>query len=51
MVHTTRKETAMSLNVAAPRGAGAPHWKTATFGWIAFVVAAVVLGGVVGTKR
>src|SRR5262245_29337189 len=52
MVHTTRKETAMSLNVAARAGRwSASHWKTATFGWIAFVVAAVVLGGVVGTKQ
>jgi uncharacterized membrane protein YdfJ with MMPL/SSD domain len=52
MVHTTRKETAMSLNVAARAGRwSASHWKTATFGWIAFVVAAVVLGGIVGTKQ
>jgi RND superfamily putative drug exporter len=29
----------------------ANHWKTATFGWLAFVVIAVVLGGVVGTKE
>jgi RND superfamily putative drug exporter len=28
----------------------AAHWKTATFGWLALVVAAVALGGQVGTK-
>jgi RND superfamily putative drug exporter len=27
----------------------ADHWKTATFGWLAFVVVAFVLGGMVGT--
>jgi RND superfamily putative drug exporter len=31
-------------------GWSASHWKTATFGWLAFVVAAVVLGGMAGTK-
>jgi uncharacterized membrane protein YdfJ with MMPL/SSD domain len=42
----------MSLNLAARAGRwSASHWKTATFGWIAFVVVAVVLGGVVGTKQ
>jgi uncharacterized membrane protein YdfJ with MMPL/SSD domain len=52
MVQTSRKETAMSLNLAARAGGwSASHWKTATFGWIAFVAAAVVLGGVVGTKQ
>jgi RND superfamily putative drug exporter len=29
----------------------AAHWKTATFGWLAFVVVAFVLGGTVGTKN
>jgi uncharacterized membrane protein YdfJ with MMPL/SSD domain len=29
----------------------AAHWKTATFGWLAFVVVAFVLGGIVGTKN
>jgi len=29
----------------------AEHWKTATFGWIAFVIAAVVIGGAIGTKQ
>jgi RND superfamily putative drug exporter len=28
----------------------AAHWKTATFGWLAFVVVAFALGGAVGTK-
>src|SRR6516164_6739047 len=28
----------------------AAHWKTATFGWIAFVVLAFGLGGMAGTK-
>jgi RND superfamily putative drug exporter len=29
----------------------ASHWKTAVFGWLAFVVASVVIGGQVGTKK
>ncbi len=29
----------------------AAHWKTATFGWIAFAVAAVLVGGAVGAKE
>jgi RND superfamily putative drug exporter len=28
----------------------AGHWKTAVFGWLAFVIASVVIGGAVGTK-
>jgi uncharacterized membrane protein YdfJ with MMPL/SSD domain len=41
----------MRLNLAARAGRwSAAHWKTATFGWIAFVLVAVVLGSVVGTK-
>jgi hypothetical protein len=41
----------MSLNLAARAGRwSAAHWKTATFGWIAFVLASIALGGVVGTK-
>jgi uncharacterized membrane protein YdfJ with MMPL/SSD domain len=41
----------MRLNLAARAGRwSAAHWKTATLGWLAFVVLAVVLGGVVGTK-
>jgi RND superfamily putative drug exporter len=42
----------MKLNLAARAGRwSASHWKTATFGWIAFVIVAVVLGGAVGTKQ
>jgi uncharacterized membrane protein YdfJ with MMPL/SSD domain len=52
MVQTTLKETTMRLNLAARAGRwSASHWKLATFGWVAFVIAAVVLGGVVGTKQ
>src|SRR3954451_17266913 len=29
----------------------AAHWKTATFGWIAFVVVAFGIGGIVGLKN
>jgi RND superfamily putative drug exporter len=29
----------------------ASHWKTAVFGWIAFVAASVVVGGMIGTKQ
>jgi uncharacterized membrane protein YdfJ with MMPL/SSD domain len=40
-----------SNNVAARMGRwSADHWKTATFGWLAFVAAAVFLGGAIGTK-
>src|SRR5262245_39710255 len=38
-------------NLAAPMGRwSADHWKTATFGWIAFVLVAFALGGMAGTK-
>src|SRR5262249_25732236 len=41
-----------STNRAARRGRwSASHWKTAVFGWLAFVVAAVMIGQVVGTKN
>ena len=41
----------MRLNLASRAGRwSAAHWKTATLGWLAFVVLAVVLGGAVGTK-
>ena len=41
-----------SNNIAARMGRwSARHRKTAIFGWLAFVVAAVVIGGVVGTKQ
>ena len=38
-------------NLAASMGRwSAAHWKTATFGWLAFVVVAFAIGGAVGTK-
>ena len=38
-------------NLAARMGRwSAAHWKTATFGWLAFVLVAFALGGMVGTK-
>ena len=41
-----------SNNIAARMGRwSASHWKTAVFGWLAFVVAAVVIGMAVGTKN
>ena len=40
-----------SHNVAARMGRwSADHWKTATFGWLAFVLVAFALGGMAGTK-
>jgi RND superfamily putative drug exporter len=62
--HTTRKNdqptgaagtettsAGLSRNVAARMGRwSAGHWKTATFGWLAFVVVAFGLGGMFGTK-
>ena len=45
-------ETTHSRNVAARMGRwSAAHWKTATFGWLAFVLVAFGLGGMVGTKN
>jgi RND superfamily putative drug exporter len=39
-------------NVAARMGRwSAGHWKTATFGWLAFVLVAFGLGGMVGTRN
>jgi RND superfamily putative drug exporter len=41
-----------SNNIAARMGRwSASHWKTAVFGWLAFVAAALVIGNVVGTKQ
>src|SRR3954465_6254085 len=41
-----------SHNIAARMGRwSAAHWKTATFGWLAFVVLAFGLGGAVGMKN
>jgi RND superfamily putative drug exporter len=40
-----------SNNIAARMGRwSASHWKTAVFGWLAFVVLALAIGQVVGTK-
>jgi uncharacterized membrane protein YdfJ with MMPL/SSD domain len=39
-------------NVAGRAGAwSSRHWKRATFGWLAFAFAAVILGGAVGAKE
>ena len=47
-VHVTLEE---SNNIAARMGRwSASHWKTAVFGWLAFVVAAIAVGTRVGTK-
>src|ERR671934_2473785 len=41
-----------SNNIAARMGRwSASHWKTAVFGWLAFVAAALVLGQAIGTKQ
>lgn len=41
-----------SNNIAARMGRwSASHWKTAVFGWLAFVLVAVVAGNMVGTKQ
>ena len=41
-----------SNNIAARMGRwSARHWKTATFGWLAFVVIAFLLGGQIGTVQ
>src|SRR5512133_680423 len=41
-----------SNNIAARMGRwSASHWKTAVFGWLAFVVAALFIGNFVGTKN
>jgi uncharacterized membrane protein YdfJ with MMPL/SSD domain len=46
-MHTTKPNT----NLAARMGRwSADHWKTATFGWLAFVLVAFALGGVAGTE-
>ena len=40
------------MNVAERAGRwSAAHWKTAVFGWLAFVVAAVAIGSAVGTRQ
>jgi uncharacterized membrane protein YdfJ with MMPL/SSD domain len=41
-----------SHNLAARMGRwSAAHWKTATFGWLAFVLVAFALGGMAGTEE
>ncbi len=41
-----------SNNIAARMGRwSAGHWKTAVFGWLAFVIAAVAVGGAIGTRN
>ena len=41
-----------SKHLAARMGRwSAAHWKTATFGWLAFVIAAFVIGQQIGTKN
>jgi RND superfamily putative drug exporter len=41
-----------SNNIAARMGRwSASHWKTAVFGWLAFVIGALVIGMQVGTKQ
>src|SRR5215813_8646471 len=41
-----------SNNIAARMGRwSASHWKTAVFGWLAFVIAALAVGQMVGTKN
>jgi RND superfamily putative drug exporter len=43
--------TYKSNNLAARMGRwSANHWKSATFGWLAFVLVAFALGGIAGTK-
>src|SRR5262245_5709065 len=52
MDKTPERREVMRRNLAARAGRwSASHWKTATFGWLAFVVAAVFIGGAVGTKQ
>jgi RND superfamily putative drug exporter len=46
------RTTHTNRNLAARMGGwSASHWKTATFGWLGFVVAAFMLGGMVGTRN
>jgi uncharacterized membrane protein YdfJ with MMPL/SSD domain len=42
----------MHMNIAARAGRwSAAHWKAATLAWVAFVVAAVTLGSIAGTRK
>src|SRR6187401_934062 len=46
------RTTGTDRNLAARMGRwSARHWKTATFGWLAFVLVAFGLGGTVGTRN
>src|SRR5262245_61240873 len=45
-----RKEPVMNLAARAARWSAA-HWKTATFGWLALAVAAVIAGTLAGTHK
>lgn len=50
--HPTPTSAAPPRSIAARAGRwSAHHKKTAVFGWLAFVVVAFVLGGMVGTKK
>jgi RND superfamily putative drug exporter len=46
----TRTKLNPSLSARMGRWS-ATHWKTATFGWLAFVVASFAVGSVIGTKK
>ena len=46
-----KNRQSQSRNLAARMGRwSAYHWKTATFGWLAFVIVVFALGGMAGTK-
>ena len=46
------RSTHTNGNLAARMGRwSADHWKAATFGWLAFVLVAFGLGGMVGTRN
>src|SRR6516164_5031901 len=50
--HVAMSPLMKSNNIAARMGRwSASHWKTAVFGWVAFVILAVVAGGMIGTKQ
>jgi RND superfamily putative drug exporter len=63
--HRSRRSDESAAAASAPTASSAPsrslaahmgwwsaaHWKTATAGWLAFVVVAFLLGGMVGTKN
>src|SRR5688572_1553465 len=56
-MHSTRKGRDAMTSIANTRNLAArmvrwsaDHWKTATLGWLAFVLVAFALGGMAGTK-